>query len=159
MANPTAWAAAEWAQRLGQPTSVEDMRAQLLGYLAAMAAHGDMVVAEYLLLVLLSRVYNRSDVSMPFGHLSLNVIWPSMSATDFKALEQSLHALVPSCLSLDLSLAALHDALYFPQKVRRLRLHFARDLISIDRIMTLSTSTRDCCSCRTEARSSSTRPT
>ncbi|EQC37211.1 hypothetical protein SDRG_05437 [Saprolegnia diclina VS20] len=116
MANPTAWAAAEWAQRLGQPTSVEEMRAQLLGYLATTAAHGDMVVAEYLLLVLLSRVYNRSDVSMPFGHLSLNVIWPSMSATDFTGLEQSLHALVPSCLSLDLSLAALHDALYFPQK-------------------------------------------
>ncbi|OQR97850.1 hypothetical protein ACHHYP_09878 [Achlya hypogyna] len=113
---PTTWAMAQWEQRMGTPVGVDAVRAALLEFLTATVTHGDALAAEYLLLVLLSRVYNRSDVSMPFGHLSLNLIWPDMTDENFATIERALHLVVPTCLSVNLSLAGLHDALYFPQK-------------------------------------------
>ncbi|OQR93376.1 hypothetical protein THRCLA_08456, partial [Thraustotheca clavata] len=87
----TKWASTEWEKILGEQCNVHTVREEILKFLTATAAHGDKIVAELLLLLLLSRVYNRSDISMPFGHLSVNIIWPAMTHENAKAVEQSLH--------------------------------------------------------------------
>jgi hypothetical protein len=115
------WLIENWRQ-LGYSSDIMDMRARFLSFLADSIACDD-VTAELILLTLLSRVYHRSETSMPFGHFSLNIICGLMHSQEIGSiienLRKSIDAVVPMCTQLNLSIEDLCTDVYYPQKVRR----------------------------------------
>ena len=111
----------EKVKALGYTDTVQVIRNQIISYIATFT-EGDIVVAEYLLLCMLSRVYYRTETSTPFGHYSLNIICPEKNAAEIERLFQGIHNCVsnilPTCTTLNLSILDLRNADYFPQKVR-----------------------------------------
>ncbi|CAK4074071.1 unnamed protein product [Aphanomyces euteiches] len=112
------WCLHQWKSH-GYDFSVGEMRGQLVAYFASFL-DGDTVAAEYLLLCLLSRVYHRSGDLTPFGHLSVNVIFPGKSPEEvnslFSALYDAIANLVPTASKLNLSIESLCGSVYYPQK-------------------------------------------
>ncbi|RUS27997.1 putative alanine racemase-domain-containing protein, partial [Jimgerdemannia flammicorona] len=98
-----------------------EIRAQLLKYIAS-AFGGDRLVAEFVLLQLLSRIHTRKG-SLTLGNLTLNITHfptpPAASATNpaIRPFASLLASLMPKYHDLSLTLAALNRAWFFPRSV------------------------------------------
>ncbi|KAM0754043.1 hypothetical protein T439DRAFT_378137 [Meredithblackwellia eburnea MCA 4105] len=84
---------------------VDELRSQLLGYLASTVG-GDTDAAEWILLALLSRIHTRNASGATLGSLSLNLALPAgLTST----LSTVLPTLVPKSTSLQLSIPFLNN--------------------------------------------------
>ena len=110
---------------LSNIASLEDTRREVVTLLAS-ALGGDELAAEYLLLNLISHVYARVD-DMPLGAFSLCLshatrgkVQDERSTEDiakaFRSLNELISQLVPSSISLNLSIASLNEKYWSPRK-------------------------------------------
>eukprot|EP00899_Mesostigma_viride_P012749 jgi/Mesvir1/21475/Mv03928-RA.4 len=96
------------------------LRSQVLAFLTAVCG-GDQLAAEYLLLVLVSRVYGRAD-PIPLGSLPLNLVLkperlgPCSPSDMARRIETAVAALRPLTARLPLSLGTLNAAPLCPYK-------------------------------------------
>ncbi|KAL7424602.1 hypothetical protein Q5752_000286 [Cryptotrichosporon argae] len=92
----------------------DDVRAQLIGTLAAAFDPPDHTAATLLLLVLLSSPSVRPPALAPLGTLSLNLLRPALASAPSASLVSLLSALTPLVVPLPLSLALLHAHPFVP---------------------------------------------
>ncbi|ETW02514.1 hypothetical protein H310_06010 [Aphanomyces invadans] len=112
------WCLQQW-KALGYPFSVEEMRQSIVDYLATFL-QGDVIAADFILLCLLSRVYQRSQATTPFGHFAVNLMFPNANsaavASACAQLVKAIHGIVPIATTLNLTLESLNSASFFPRK-------------------------------------------
>ncbi|RHY16665.1 hypothetical protein DYB25_000789 [Aphanomyces astaci] len=112
------WCLEQW-KHLGYHCTVEEIREQLIAYLASSLQH-DSVSAEFVALCLLSRVYQRSQVATPFGHFAVNLVFPKATpdavGSSCGKLLEAIRRIVPMATSLNLSIESLCTTSFCPRK-------------------------------------------
>ncbi|ETV83369.1 hypothetical protein H257_04113 [Aphanomyces astaci] len=112
------WCLEQW-KHLGYPCTVEEIREQLIAYLASSLQH-DSLSAEFVALCLLSRVYQRSQVATPFGHFAVNLVFPKATpdavGSSCGKLLEAIRRIVPMATSLNLSIESLCTTSFCPRK-------------------------------------------
>ena len=104
--------------KVDTPAEIQEARSQVIGFLSSVLG-GDVLAAEYLLLLLISRVHMRTQDSgaSALGALSLNLTGvPDKSAEFVHAVESALSGLMPSLLSLPLDIGLLNKKPWYPCK-------------------------------------------
>lgn len=97
---------------------IQEARSQIISFLSSVLG-GDILAAEYLLMLLISRVHMRTQDSdaMPLGALTLNLTGVPDKSTEFvQAMESALSGLLPSFLSLPLDVELLNKKPWYPCK-------------------------------------------
>lgn len=101
-----------------ETSEVQQARSQVIDFLSSVLG-GDVLAAEYLLMLLISRVHMRiqdSDATA-LGSLALNLTGaPDKSADFVQALESAISGLMPSLASLPLDIGLLNKKAWYPCK-------------------------------------------
>lgn len=79
------------------------------------ALHGDKLMAEYVLLVLISKVYSRSDGVM-LGALTLNIYGRQTHDNVIAAVYEAIGLLMARCVRLSASTLSLNNASWMPER-------------------------------------------
>jgi hypothetical protein len=104
---------AAYQNRLGSPQALEVARAAAIGELARQLG-GDLVAAEFLLLQMVSRSFNRLG-DKALGSWSLNLVgWPEGAGVG--NLADACRGLVPRCAHLEMTAANLNEKRWHPRK-------------------------------------------
>ncbi|OCF77653.1 hypothetical protein I204_01650 [Kwoniella mangroviensis CBS 8886] len=96
-----------------EPQPVEDVREELVDYLATAFSPPDRVAGEFLLLLLLSSPTSRPMSMTPLGTLSVNFKRKNEAATE--RFNQVVKSVTPKVVSLPLSVSLLHSHPFFPK--------------------------------------------
>ncbi len=105
-------------QKIEKNSEIQEARSQIIDFLSSVLG-GDILAAEYLLMLLISRVHMRTQDSNAnaLGALTLNMTGvPDKSAEFVQAMESALSGLLPSLVSLPLDIGLLNKKPWYPCK-------------------------------------------